>query len=87
MEKALLLKDGCWLNISNGLAFHWWRWLANIEYDKLGHGGRAWVRKRGEDWYEFHFRRDTNAAQPGANVDFQIMFWKNWGTSLQYRVE
>ena len=74
--------------MSDGLAVHWWRWLANIAYDKLGHGVCfAWVMKRGEDWYEFHFQRDTDAAQPGATVDFQIMLWENWGKSLQYRVE
>ena len=88
MQKAGLLKAWCWLVISNGLAVEWWRCLANAAYGKVGHGVRfAWVRTRSEAWFEFHFQRDTDPVQPGANTDFHIMLWQDWGRRLAYRVE
>ena len=88
MQKAGSFSDWRWLDISNGLALQWRRWLANISYGQLGDGVRlAWVWKMGNGWFEFYSERDADHAQPGANANFQIMIWKACGKSLQYRVE
>ena len=55
IDAAGFFDDGRWLGITNH-AFQWWRWVANIAQERVGHGVRkAWVRKRAADWFHFIF--------------------------------
>ena len=87
MDAAGSFDDGRWLDISDGVAFQWWRWVANVAQHRVDFGVRsAWVRKRQADWFQFMFVTDPDPAQPGTHPDFTIMLWKE-GVRLKFRVE
>ena len=76
------------VDISDGVAFQWWRCVANVAQGRVGHGVRsAWVRKRQADWFEFNFVNDPDPTQPGTHPYSTIMLWKEGGKRLQFRVE
>ena len=88
MEEANRFDDWDWQNISDGVDFHWWRWVANIAEHRVSRGVRsAWVRKRRPNWFEFTFGNDPDPVQPGTQLYFIIMIWKERGRSLQLQVE
>ena len=75
------------VDISDGVAFQWWRWVANVAQHRVDRGVRsAWARKRQADWFEFMFVNDPDPAQPGTHPYFTIMLWKE-GARLKFRVE
>ena len=87
MDAAGSFDDGRWLDISDGVAFQWWRWVANVAQHRVDFGVRsAWVRKRQADWFEFTFVSDPDPTQPGTHPYFTIMLWKE-GARLKFRVE
>ena len=87
MDAAGSFDDGRWLDISDGVAFQWWRWVANVAQHRVDFGVRsAWVKKRQADWFQFIFVIDPDPAQPGTHPDFTIMLWKE-GARLKFRVE
>ena len=88
MDAAGSFDDWRWLGISDGVAFQWWRWVANVAQDRVGPGVRsAWVKKRQAEWFEFIFVNDPEPAQPATHHYFTIMLWKEGGKRLQFQVE
>ena len=82
MDAAGWFDDWHWQDISDGAAFQWWRWVANVAQDRVDLGVRsAWVRKREADWFEFIF------AQDRMHRYFTIMLWKEGDKRLKFRVE
>ena len=76
------------VDISDGVAFQWWRWVANVAQHRVAGGVcSAWVRKRQADWFEFMFVNDPDPAQPGTHPYFTIMLWKEGGKRLKFRLE
>ena len=52
-----------WVDISD-TGFGWWRWVANIAREHIGHGARdAWPKKKDQDWFEFEFITVPDPAQ------------------------
>lgn len=87
-EESNRFDDWDWENISDGVGFQWWRWVASIAEHRVGSGARsAWVRKRRPNLFEFTFGNDPDLAQPGTQHYFTIVSWKERGRNLQFHVE